>query len=196
MRNSYRLFFFVFITLLWGCSAKVPVTRDMFYRYNIVSTDEIQYYVSNRIDLRHEETIETKYRSDGKLKGASKIIRDHVFVEPETPGIAVEYADDFDYIWVSFERGSKFMFKWDPDIGIEGCYCLHTDNKLTFEERVARPGALGMYIFKYNNKDYYAESIRDIQDKYNKITEISPKRGTRTVLPELTRTVVDRSSFS
>jgi len=162
MRKSYLLFFFVFITLFWGCSSKVILTQDMLYNYDILSANNIQYYVSNRIDLMHEEKIENNYQADGMLKGSSKIIKDHVFVEPETPGIAVEYADDFDYIWVSFERGSKFKFKWDPDKDIEGCYCLYTDKQLTFEERIARPGALGMYIFKYNNKDYYANSIKDI----------------------------------
>jgi len=153
------------IVLAGGCSSRVALTRELVDKYGVQVSDlpTLQYFVSSQIDLRREHRLVDRQPQGDKLKGKEEIYREHVYVLPDTPGVAED--GNLDLIWVSFEKGSRFQFKYrcDPQRTEKtGLYYLTPDRVIGVDERLSQEVPLGMYVFDYRGEAYYSQNTDNI----------------------------------
>jgi len=156
MTNYSKLLgFAMLVSLMSGCATKTPLTRSLLTKYSVQESDlsNLQYYVSSKIKMSREERSVIRKSVDGALQGNESVFKEDVTVTPLTPGISEE--GTFDHIYVSFEEGSQFKFS----LGDDDRYYLQADGTRTDKEGSSQEANLGMYIFKYRNKEYFSKDI-------------------------------------
>ncbi len=127
---------------------------------------ELQYFVSERLVLQREVTS----RDDSLARGHIRVRRgrfiDQVVIRRKTPGIAVDWGDD--WVAISFEEGSSIVFATEPGSGRGDVYHLK-------EEVDPRGGRAGVEMAGRRYRVRSGRSAR-LEVRRNSKTKRSKKR--------------------
>ncbi|MCH9686255.1 MAG: hypothetical protein K0V04_32785 [Deltaproteobacteria bacterium] len=80
--------------------------------------DELQYFVSERLVLQREVMSRNDSLAHGRIRVRQGKFVDQVVIRSKTPGVAVDWGDD--WIAISFEEGSSLVFSTADDASGRG----------------------------------------------------------------------------